>query len=133
MATIIMNGQLQPARVSRTTRSRSASHRSAVRRAAATREVKRVYRRRRIGLFASLVVIGAIALVSVFSVFGTKAAADSSVGRANAPKYIVAQPGDTLWSIGERIAPNASISEVVDELVRLNGTSIANGQLIRIP
>ena len=45
----------------------------------------------------------------------------------------MAQPGDTLWSIGERIAPNAPISEVVDQLVRLNGTAITSGQLIRIP
>jgi nucleoid-associated protein YgaU len=69
----------------------------------------------------------------VFSLFGTSATADSSVGQAFAPKYVVAQPGDTLWSIGERIAPNAAITEVVDELVRLNGTKISAGQLVRIP
>jgi hypothetical protein len=69
----------------------------------------------------------------MFSLFGASAAADGSAGRSVAPKYVVAQPGDTLWSIGERIAPNASITEVVDELVRLNGTSISSGQLVRIP
>jgi nucleoid-associated protein YgaU len=77
--------------------------------------------------------VAAAATLSVFSLFGTSAAADGTAGRSVAPKYVVAQAGDTLWSIGERIAPNAPITEVVDELVRLNGTSIQTGQLVRIP
>jgi len=73
------------------------------------------------------------AIISVFSLFGSSAMAGDTAGRDLAPKYVVAQPGDTLWSIGERIAPNASITEVVDELVRLNGDQIAAGQQVRIP
>ena len=122
MATIVFAGQLQP-----TTR------RTAIRQAAHTRQLQRVYRRRRLGAMFAITALAAAVLLSMFSLFGASAAADGSAGRSAAPKYVVAQPGDTLWSIGERIAPNAPISEVVDQLVRLNGTAITSGQLIRIP
>ena len=122
MATIVFAGQLQP-----TTR------RTAIRQAAHTRQLQRVYRRRRLGAMFAITAVAAAVLLSMFSLFGASAAADGSAGRSAAPKYVVAQPGDTLWSIGERIAPNAPISEVVDQLVRLNGTAITSGQLIRIP
>jgi hypothetical protein len=122
MATIVFAGQLQP-----TTR------RTAIRQAANTRQLQRVYRRRRLGAMFAITAVAAAVLLSMFSLFGASAAADGTAGRSAAPKYVVAQPGDTLWSIGERIAPNAAISEVVDHLVRLNGTAITSGQLIRIP
>ncbi|MGA1420011.1 MAG: LysM peptidoglycan-binding domain-containing protein [Ilumatobacteraceae bacterium] len=142
MATIILNGQLRPTSVrpaatrptSRGTRTaNSATRRQALRDAARTREIKRVYRRRRFGIMALVATFAAATTFSVFSLFGSSAAADGTSGRSVAPKYVVAQSGDTLWSIGERIAPNAPITEVVDELVRLNGTSIQTGQLVRIP
>jgi hypothetical protein len=126
MATIILNGTLQPSRV-RTPR------RDSIREAARTREIQRVYRRRRFGVMVAISTVVMAAVIGTFSLFGASAAADVSNGRTGAPKYLVAQPGDTLWSIGERIAPNAAITEVVDELVRLNGTSIQSGQLVRIP
>ena len=85
------------------------------------------------GVMLAVATVAVAAMISVFSVFGASAAADGSAGRSIAPKYIVAQPGDTLWSIGERIAPNSAISDVVNELVRLNGTSLTSGQLVRIP
>lgn len=130
MATIILGGQLKPATV-RSNTARSARH-AAIRDAARTREIRRVYRRRRFGVMALVATVAAAATFSVFSAFGSSAAANGTVGQ-QAPKYVVVQTGDTLWSIGERIAPNAPITEVVDELVRLNGTSIQAGQLIRIP
>ena len=136
MATIILNGHLRPTSVRpAATRSTSitARRRQAVRDAARTREIQRVYRRRRFGLMVLVATVAAAAALSVFSLFGSSAAADGAAGRSVAPKYVVAQAGDTLWSIGERIAPNAAITEVVDELVRLNGTSIQTGQLVRIP
>jgi hypothetical protein len=126
MATIIVNGSLQPSRV-------RTSRRAAIREAARTREIRRIYRRRRAGATVAVAAIVLASVIGVFSLFGASAAADVSNGRAAAPKYLVAQPGDTLWSIGERIAPNSAITEVVDELVRLNGTSLRTGQLVRIP
>jgi hypothetical protein len=38
-----------------------------------------------------------------------------------------------LWAIAQRVAPQANVSELVDELVRLNGDAIVAGQLVRIP
>ena len=117
----------QPVDISRTTR------RQALRDAARTREIRRVYRRRQFGLMGLVAIVAMVAGLSVFSLFGASAAADGSVGKPTAPKFVVAQAGDTLWSIGQRIAPNAAITEIVDELVRLNGTTIQTGQLVRIP
>jgi Tfp pilus assembly protein FimV len=55
------------------------------------------------------------------------------VGQLVEPRTVIAQPGDTLWAIAQRVAPQANISELVDELVRLNGDAIVAGQLVRIP
>ena len=136
MATIVLAGQLQPTlrrRAPRASTSSVRSRREVIHQAARTREIRRVYRRRRTGVIVTMIAIALAAIISVFSLFGSSATAVDSTGRNVTPKYIVAQPGDTLWSIGERIAPNASITEVVDELVRLNGTAISSGQLVRIP
>jgi|DEB19_MinimDraft_3_1074340.scaffolds.fasta_scaffold02282_7 hypothetical protein len=146
MATIVFAGQLQPTTRRATAPARGSraaqlgadarygtSRRAAIHTAARTREIQRVYRRRRTGAVATVAAVALATAISVFSLFGGSAMAGDTAGRDLAPKYVVAQPGDTLWSIGQRIAPNASITEVVDELVRLNGTSISSGQLVRIP
>jgi nucleoid-associated protein YgaU len=46
---------------------------------------------------------------------------------------VIAESGDTLWAIAQRIAPNTKITEVVDQLVLMNGDQITTGQLVRIP
>ncbi|MFM8714494.1 MAG: hypothetical protein ACKOE7_14240, partial [Actinomycetota bacterium] len=70
MATIILGGQLKPATVrsgtvrSKPVRSRtvpSASRRSAIRDAARTREIRRVYRRRRFGVMALVATVALVA------------------------------------------------------------------------
>jgi len=138
MATIIFNGQLQPSTARSLGRravnpGRIARRSESARQAARTREIRRVYRRRRLGLLVLLATVAVAGVLSVFSLFGASAAANGTAGQSVAPKYVVAQSGDTLWSIGERIAPNSPITAVVDELVRLNGTSLRVGQLVRIP
>lgn len=136
MATIILGGQLQPTTIRRSTRQpsdRTSARTRHIREAARTREIRRVYRRRRLGATGAIVTLAVAAFFTVFSLLDSSAAANGNAGQSVAPRYVVAQPGDTLWSIGTRIAPNAAITEVVDELVRLNGTSIETGQLVRIP
>ena len=82
----------------------------------------------------ALVGVAVVAAVALGGLFGARAAADSvTAGRPAEPLYVIAEPGDTLWSIAARIAPNASITEVVDQLVVLNGTSITAGQAVRVP
>lgn len=91
-------------------------------------------RRRPTVAVMGLVGAAVVAAVALGGLFGARAAADSvTAGRPAEPLYVIAEPGDTLWSIAARIAPNASITEVVDQLVILNGTSITAGQAVRVP
>lgn len=91
------------------------------------------YRRRRVGAVAFVVAL----VVSVGSLAeqgladrGAGPAAGSAVGRTT---YVV-QPGDTLWSIAERLYPSADVAQVVDALVTVNGgASIQAGQTLTMP
>lgn len=49
---------------------------------------------------------------------------------------VVVAPGDSLWSIAERVAPGADPRDVVDAIVRLNaldGAGLQAGQSLAIP
>ena len=49
---------------------------------------------------------------------------------------VVVEPGDTLWSIAESVAGAADVRDVVDriqELNRLEGSSLVPGQVLQIP
>jgi len=91
------------------------------------------YRRRRVGAVAFVLAV----VVSVGSLAeqgladrGAGPASGSTVGQAT---YVV-QPGDTLWSIAERLYPSADLPQVVDALVTLNGgASIQAGQTLTMP
>lgn len=100
----------------------------AARRPAAT---PAVYLRRRIvvaSIFAALIGLGGGVA------FGGHAAADHPTqSKLSAPTSIVAKPGDNLWSIARTLVPNGDITDLVDELVRLNGQSIEAGQTVRLP
>jgi nucleoid-associated protein YgaU len=90
-----------------------------------------VYRRRR--AVVSLVV-AALAVTVSFAMLDTSAEANRPTAENLAtPKFVIAESGDTLWAIAERIAPNGNITEVVDQLVLMNGDQITTGQLVRIP
>jgi LysM repeat protein len=63
----------------------------------------------------------------------TSADAPGAAGVA-APATVVVQPGDTLWSIAEDIAPHVDVRITVDQLVALNGGSpIVVGQELVVP
>ena len=94
--------------------------------AGTARPSRGIYVRRR------LTVVAVLMLVLAGAVFASRAQAGEAVVRT-APQYVIAQEGDTIWRIAERIAPDAPVTDVVDELVRLNGTSIRVGQVILIP
>ena len=108
---------------------RSAQHPSM----AYTPSVATYQRRRLVVLVATMLVLGVV-IAGVIGATGTTAQADQAVaGQSIEPRTVIAQPGDTLWAIAKRVAPQANISELVDELVRLNGDAIVAGQLVRIP
>lgn len=95
------------------------------------------YRRRRVGAVVFVLVFVLALVVSIGSLAeqgladrGGGPASGSTVGQAT---YVV-QPGDTLWSITERLYPAADLPQVVDALVTLNGgASIQAGQTLTMP
>ena len=91
-----------------------------------SRVSRATYARRRV------TVVAFVLLVVVGLMFASRAQAND-VQTSAAPHYVIAQEGDTLWRIAERIAPQAPVSDVVDALAQLNGTSIRVGQVILIP
>ena len=112
---------------------RSAQHPSLATTAANATSVATYQRRRLVVLVAAMLVLGVV-IAGVIGTTGTSAQADQAVaGQSVEPRTVIAQPGDTLWAIAQRVAPQANVSELVDELVRLNGDAIVAGQLVRIP
>lgn len=86
------------------------------------------YVRRR--LFVGLI----IATVAMGAVFASRGLASSeSVASPVSARYVVAQDGDNLWSIAERINPSGNIPQIVDQLAALNGTSLRVGQVVLVP
>ncbi|GJM38389.1 MAG: hypothetical protein DHS20C19_17560 [Acidimicrobiales bacterium] len=99
--------------------------------AAASRPVTpEVYRRRRLVVVA--VVVG---LVLGIASFGRSADATSTPeAEAAAAVLVVVQPGDTLWSIAETLAPGTDPRPIVAELREIAGPgSLQPGQLLSVP
>jgi hypothetical protein len=66
---------------------------------------------------------------------GQSATAVSTVDQGSFA-YVVVTPGDTLWSIAEKVAPNQNTAEYVQQLVTLNNLSSVNvavGQRLGLP
>jgi hypothetical protein len=85
-----------------------------------TRPTAGVYRRRRL----------VVAVLGALFVLGGARAADAVVGSATSPAHnttkvvhYIVLPGDTLWSIAHRLAPNSDPREVVDLLVQAHGSA----------
>lgn len=88
----------------------------------------RTFQRRR-RTVAALVVFGVASFVITSGAFASNPGATESV----APRSVVAKSGDTLWDIARTVVPQGDISDLVSELVRMNGSRIEPGQVIRIP
>ena len=79
-----------------------------------------VYRRRR--LAAAAIVFGVLVVVGqAGAALGGSSLAP--VERRPHVVTVVVEPGDTLWSIAKRLAPERDTREVVDALVQARGTS----------
>ena len=112
---------------------RSAQHPSLANTAANTASVATYQRRRLVVLVVAMLVLGVV-IAGLIGATGTSAQADQAVtGQSIEPRTVIAQPGDTLWAIAKRVAPQANVSDLVDQLVRINGDAIVAGQVVRIP
>jgi nucleoid-associated protein YgaU len=93
------------------------------------------YRRRRL---VALLAVGVVAVLLVLAA-GRAAATFLDVPasvpeRRPVPASYVVQPGDTLWSIAERLDPTGDVRPLVDVLARLNGgTDLVVGQQLLVP
>ena len=89
--------------------------------------------RRLLVLIVAMMLMGAV-IAGLIGITGTSAQAGPAIpGQSVAPRSVIAQPGDTLWAIARRVAPKGNISDLVDQLVAMNGDTISAGQLIHIP
>jgi hypothetical protein len=79
-----------------------------------------VYRRRR--LLAAALGLG-LALTVARAGAALGGVSTTSPERHPHVETVVVQPGDTLWSIAERLAPDRDPREVVDALVEARGSS----------
>ncbi len=108
----------------------------------------RIYARRRLMVVLSLLAIVLVLMFGAGHVVANRGGAPASASMirpANSPAlagvstpapanvYIV-QPGDTLWSIGERFHGHTSLVDYVDQLVDVNGgTELQISQALSLP
>ena len=101
-----------------------------------TRPEARVYRRRRLALLCavlSVLVLPALLVAASGSSHTVTPASTAAPAVAPARSVYVVQPGDTLWSIAQKLDPTGDPRETVDRLVDLNGGSaLQPGQRLRL-
>jgi len=69
-----------------------------------------------------------------FVISDTSAAADQgALISLSAARFVIALPTDTMWTIAQRVDPYANVTQLVDQMVLLNGGTVTPGQKIQIP
>jgi LysM repeat protein len=84
----------------------------------------RLTRRGRLLAAAAMLLIAVLTLIGVASRVGPLT--DASPVPASAPAQVVVAPGETLWSIAERVAPQGDPRTVVTQLRKLNNLPTAD-------
>lgn len=106
----------------------TARHSSSVHIAGRRRPSQKTFQRRR-RTVAAVMVFGLASGFITTNAF----ASNPSVEQQVIPRTVVAKSGDTIWDIARTIVPEGGIADLVAELVRMNGSRIEPGQVIRIP
>ncbi len=103
--------------------------------AAVTRELPPLrLTRRGIVALAGLVIVAGVLLVSLAAAFGPSNASSGVSATSAVPAQVTVQPGETLWSISSRIAPNRDPRTEIADLQRINGLTnvdLSAGQVLR--
>ena len=88
-------------------------------------------------VLAALVAVPLAVAVGMAVVSGGAALASKDAGApAGSFSTVTVEPGDSLWSIAQTVAPGADPRDVVDAIVRLNaldGVTLSPGEQIAIP
>jgi hypothetical protein len=91
-------------------------------------------RRGRLVILIALVGVGIGLMLALTGGFGPATAGSSPSGPAT--RTVVVQPGQTLWSIAEQVAPNADRRDTIARIVELNAlsnSSVSAGARIAVP
>lgn len=90
-----------------------------------------VYRRRQLVALALVVLV--LSSVALLAMQVGKADAELDGAPPAAPVYVV-RPGDTLWTIAQKLDPDGDPRELVDRLAEsAGGSSLVPGQRIELP
>ena len=102
-----------------------------------SQHVVRLTRRGRlVRTLALIVLVVALAAISVARLTGEPARAGSGWAPPVVTASVVVQPGDSLWNIAQRVAPGSDPREVVIRIRDLNGLRsnlIQPGQVLLVP
>ncbi len=96
---------------------------------------------RRLGVVLAVVATTIVSVVGIGSAgadhsvsVGHPAATMPASAAEPATTTVIVQPGDTLWTIAERVAPEVDRRKAVDELAKIAGGSMLEvGQRLEIP
>ncbi len=95
--------------------------------------------RRRVVAMLAVAALIAILALSVAPRFRAALGGDPASATEGGPHTYVVHPGDTLWSIAERLAPGRDPRPVVDAITAVNSVALAGtadltvGQVLRLP
>ncbi|MGF3053433.1 LysM peptidoglycan-binding domain-containing protein [Microbacterium sp. YY-03] len=129
MSTISIQATARPARVVLTPRVGAAAGGSAV-----TTRLRITDRGRRV--LATLVALPVVIAAAVAVLSGGSALASLYEGTPATFETINVMPGDSLWSIAGKVAPQADPRDVIDGIISLNAlpsSAIEPGQTLAIP
>ena len=110
------------------------------------RTASQIYARRRMMVLLTMATIVLVLFVSAGHVVANRGGAPASdsmirpanpavvIGAPAADNVYVVQPGDTLWSIGQRFHGNTVLADYVDALVATNGGTVLQvSQALTLP
>lgn len=103
----------------------------------AAAQVERIYRRRRFVAALVVAVVAFVAWAALAALGGALTASGRSAPDRGTPvsaAVVEVAPGDTFWTIAQRLQPEGDVRPLVDQLVRAHGGSVLQvGEQIALP